>query len=122
MWKPLMGFSVIDLENNYYLIRFRAAGDAIDALTKGPWIILDHYLPVQPWTPDFDSKTTDLIHAIVWIRLPGLAMHLYYQKTLQKIGHLVGEVIKFDDNTELSTQGKFARIAIRISLVQLLVS
>uniref|UniRef100_A0A1S8ACP9 GroES-like zinc-binding alcohol dehydrogenase family protein n=1 Tax=Citrus limon TaxID=2708 RepID=A0A1S8ACP9_CITLI len=122
MWKPSMGFSVIDLENNYYLIRFRAAGDAIDALTKGSWIILGHYLTVQPWTLDFDSKTTDLIHAIVWIRLPGLAMHLYHQKTLQKIGHLVEEVIKFDDNTELSTRGKFTRIAVQISLVQPLVS
>ncbi|KAK9200137.1 hypothetical protein WN944_015333 [Citrus x changshan-huyou] len=122
MWKPSMGFSVIDLENNYCLIRFCAAGDAIDDMTKGPWIILGHYLTVQPWTPDFDSKSTDLNHAIVWIRLPGLAMHLYHQKTLQKIGCLVGEVIKFDDNTELLTRGKFARIVVRISLVQPLVS
>ncbi|KAL9437499.1 hypothetical protein AB3S75_023378 [Citrus x aurantiifolia] len=122
LWKPSMGFSVIDLENNYYLVRFCAARDAMDAMTKGPWIILGHYLTVQPWTPEFDSRTADLNHAIVWIRLPDLAMHLYHQNILQKIGQLVGEVIKFDDNTELSTRGKFARIAVRISLVQPLVS
>ncbi|KAK9200018.1 hypothetical protein WN944_015213 [Citrus x changshan-huyou] len=122
MWKPSMGFSVIDLENNYFLIRFRAAGDAIDAMTKGPWIIFSHYLTVQPWTPDFDSTIANLNHVTVWIQLPGLAVHLYHQKTLYKISQLVGEVIKFDDNTELSTRGKFARIAVRISLAQPLVS
>lgn len=44
MWKPSMGYSVIDFENNYLLVRFQAAGDALDALMKGPWIILGHYL------------------------------------------------------------------------------
>ncbi|KAH9699953.1 hypothetical protein KPL71_024558 [Citrus sinensis] len=119
MWKPSMGYSVIDLENNYFLVRFRNAGDALDALTRGPWIILGHYLIVQQWTPNFDSKVTDFEYVNVWIRLPGLALHLYHQKTLSKIGQLVGEVIKLDDNTELSTIGKFAKIAVRILLQNL---
>ena len=40
MWKSALGFSVIDLESNYFLVRFRSVGDAMDALTKGPWIIM----------------------------------------------------------------------------------
>ncbi|KAH9727053.1 DUF4283 domain-containing protein [Citrus sinensis] len=103
MWKPSMGYSMIDLENNYFLVRFRNGGDALDALTRGPWIILGHYLTVQQWTPDFDSKVTDFE---------------YVNKTLYKIGQLVGEVIKLDDNIESSTRGKFARIAVRISLTK----
>ncbi|KAK9200353.1 hypothetical protein WN944_015550 [Citrus x changshan-huyou] len=122
MWKPSMGYSVIDLENNYFLVRFRNAGDALDALTRGPWIILGHYLTVQQWTPEFDSKVTDFEYVNVWIRLPGLGLHLYHQKTLNRIGKLVGEVMKLDDNTESSTRGKFARVAVRISLAKPLVS
>ncbi|KAH9735625.1 reverse transcriptase domain-containing protein [Citrus sinensis] len=106
MWKPSMGYSVIDLENNYFLVRFRNAGDALDALTRGPWIIL----------------VTDFEYVNVWIRLPGLGLHLYHQKTLNKIGQLVGEVIKLDDNIESSTRGKFARVVVRISLAKPLVS
>lgn len=122
MWKPSTGYSVINFENNYLLVRFHAAGDALDALTKGPWIILGHYLIVQQWTPDFDSTVTDFEHVNVWIRLPDLALHLYHKKTLHKIGQVVGEVIKLDDNTESSTRGKFARLAVRISLAKPLVS
>ncbi|XP_052288754.1 uncharacterized protein LOC107176124 [Citrus sinensis] len=122
MWKPSMSYSVIDLENNYFLVRFRNVGDALDALTRGPWIILGHYLTVQQWTPDFDSKVMNFEYVNVWIRLPSLAIYLYHQKTLSKIGQLVGEVIKLNDNTELSTRGKFARIAVRISLAKPLVS
>lgn len=108
MWKSTMPYSVIDLENNYFLVRFRSASDAVDALTKGPWIIMGHYLTVQPWTPYFDFNTTDIDRVNVWIRLPGLVVHLYDQKVLQKLGQLVGTVIKIDSNTASSACGRFA--------------
>ncbi|KAK9213798.1 hypothetical protein WN944_005783 [Citrus x changshan-huyou] len=85
LWRTTMTYSVIDLENNYFLIRFRSAGDVVDALTKGPWIIMGHYLTVQPWSPSFDFTKTVLDQVTVWIRLPGLAVHLYNQKVLQKL-------------------------------------
>ncbi|KAK9191139.1 hypothetical protein WN943_019750 [Citrus x changshan-huyou] len=90
MWKSAMGFLVIDLENNYYLVHFRSVADVVDALTKGSWLIMGHYLTVQPWTPSFDFTNTALDQVTVWIRLPGLAVHLYDRKILQKLGQLVG--------------------------------
>ncbi|KAH9743054.1 DUF4283 domain-containing protein [Citrus sinensis] len=122
MWKTTMTYSVIDLENNYFLVRFRSATDAVDALTKGPWIIMGHYLTVQPWTPSFDANTTDIEQVNVWIRLPGLAVHLYNRKVLQKLGELVGTVMRIDSNTASSARGRFARIAVRLSLAKPLVS
>ncbi|XP_024041874.1 uncharacterized protein LOC127898858 [Citrus sinensis] len=122
MWKSAMGFSVIDLENNYYLVRFRSVGDAMDALTKGPWLVMGHYLTVQPWTPSFDFTNTALEQVTVWIRLPGLAVHLYDRKVLQKLGQLVGNVITIDSNTASSSRGRFARLAVSISLTRPLVS
>ena len=59
---------------------------------------------------------------IVWIRLPGLTVHLYDKKILQKLGHLVGTVIKIDANTTSSTQGRFARIIVTIFLAKPLMS
>ena len=116
MWHQIHDFSVIDLENNYFLIRLKSPEDDVYALTEGPWVIFGHYLTVQPWTPQFDSTITDLDSAIVWIRLPGMAFHLYNKRILQKIGQLVGTVIKIDYHTELQERGKFARIAVHISL------
>ncbi|KAK9209900.1 hypothetical protein WN944_002269 [Citrus x changshan-huyou] len=122
MWKSAMGFSVIDLENNYYLVRFRLVGDAMDALTKGPWLVMGHYLMVQLWTPSFDFTNTALEQVTVWIRLPGLAVHLYDRKVLQKLGQLVGNVITINSNTASSSRGRFASLAVSISLTRLLVS
>ena len=82
LWKTTMGFSVIDLENNYFLVRFRSVGDVVDALTKGPWLIMGHYLTVQPWTPSFDFTNTAFDQVMVWIWLPGLVVHLYDRKIL----------------------------------------
>ena len=118
IWKSTMGFSVIDLENNYYLVRFRSVGDAVNALTKGPWLIMGHYLTVQLWTPFFDFTSTALDQVMVWIRLPGLVVHLYDRKILQKLGQLVGTVIKINSNTTSSTRGRFARLAVSTSLTR----
>ncbi|XP_024038245.1 uncharacterized protein LOC112097293 [Citrus clementina] len=117
-----MGFSVIDLENNYYLVRFRSVEDAMDALTKGAWLIMSHYLTVQPWTPSFDFTNTALDQVTIWIHLPGLAVHLYDRKILQKLGQLVGTVIKIDSTTASSTRGRFSHLAVSISLTRPLVS
>ncbi|KAK9200230.1 hypothetical protein WN944_015427 [Citrus x changshan-huyou] len=122
MWHMISDFSVIDLENNYYLVRLNSSEDAVYALTEGPWVIFGHYLTVQPWNPSFDSTVTEIDSAVVWIRLPGMAFHLYDKCVLRKIGQLVGNVIKIDYRTELRERGKFARIVIRVSLTQPLVS
>ena len=112
----------IDLENNYFLVRFRSATDVVDALTKGPWIIMGHYLTVQPWTSSFDFNTTDMEQVNVWIRLLGLAVHLYNRKVLQQLGELVGTVIRIDSNTSTSVRGRFARIVVHFSLAKPLIS
>lgn len=36
IWSSTQGFSVIDLENDYYLVRFRTERDVEFALTQGP--------------------------------------------------------------------------------------
>ncbi|KAH9767310.1 DUF4283 domain-containing protein [Citrus sinensis] len=122
MWPTIHDFSVIDLENNYYLVRLHSPEDAVYALTEGPWVIFGHYLTVQPWTPQFDSTVTDIASDIVWIRLPSMAFHLYDKRVLRKVGQLVGTIIKIDYHTESRERGKFARIAVRVSLSQPLVS
>ena len=28
----------------------------VNVLTNGSWVVLGHYLTVQPWVPDFDTS------------------------------------------------------------------
>ncbi|KAH9661422.1 reverse transcriptase domain-containing protein [Citrus sinensis] len=85
LWRSMVaGFSIIDLENNYFLVKFQTAVDAERALTEGPWTVMGRNLFVQPWTPNFDCFSNEL--------------------------------------TSTVKRGKFARLAVRISLVKPLVS
>ncbi|KAH9782115.1 DUF4283 domain-containing protein [Citrus sinensis] len=76
----------------------------------------------SPWSPSFDFTKTVLNQVIVWIRLPGLAVHLYNHKVLQKLGQMVGTVIKIDSNIASSARGRFTRLAVSVSLDKPLVS
>ncbi|KAF7844580.1 ribonuclease H [Senna tora] len=51
------------------------------ALTGGPWIILDHYLIVRPWTSLFDPEER-IQKLAAWIHLPDLPIELYDKKFL----------------------------------------
>ena len=46
--ESLKWFSVIDLENDYFLIKFKEESDVANVLANGPWVVLGHYLTVQP--------------------------------------------------------------------------
>ncbi|KAL9419862.1 hypothetical protein AB3S75_037595 [Citrus x aurantiifolia] len=84
-WKRNRELSVVDLENNFFLIRLQSYEDVEYALTEGPWVIMGHYLTVQPWSPQFDSKVNKLDTVNAWIRLPGMPMHLYDKRILKKV-------------------------------------
>ncbi|KAK8495452.1 hypothetical protein V6N12_044407 [Hibiscus sabdariffa] len=46
--KPSKTFHLLDIENDYFLITFRARSDYMKALTKGLWMIFGHYQIIEP--------------------------------------------------------------------------
>ena len=83
---------------------------------------MGHYLIIQPWTPHFDSFKGEYDSVIAWIQLPGMALHYYHKLILWMIGQTVGKVVRINYNMESATRGKFARIAIEVTLSKPLVS
>ncbi|CAB4289229.1 unnamed protein product [Prunus armeniaca] len=55
-WALKGPMSLIDLENNYYVVKFLLAKDMNYVLTGDPWQIDGQYLVTQKWKPGFDSK------------------------------------------------------------------
>ncbi|KAJ4837245.1 hypothetical protein Tsubulata_012261 [Turnera subulata] len=49
LWQLGNGFKLIDLEQNYYLVKFYSANDYMCVLTGGPWMIFGAYLFVERW-------------------------------------------------------------------------
>ena len=71
-WRSKAAFDLIALDNGFFLVKFQSKENYEFTKYGGPWLIIDHCLPVQPWRPNFDTNQTTLHNLLVWIRLPCL--------------------------------------------------
>ncbi|KAH1084179.1 hypothetical protein J1N35_023940 [Gossypium stocksii] len=122
LWKPSQPFRLMDVENGYFLAKFKNPDDYEKALCQGPWEIFGQYLTVQPWTMDFNSTQPYPSTVMAWIRLFGLSGHMYKRQVLREIGATIGKVAKLDFNTDNGVRGRFARMAVFINLDKALIS
>ncbi|KAH1056582.1 hypothetical protein J1N35_034647 [Gossypium stocksii] len=54
-WQPEGSLQVVDLDDNYYGVKFNCVKDYTKSLSEGPWMIYEHYLIIQPWSRDFST-------------------------------------------------------------------
>ncbi|MBA0879988.1 hypothetical protein Goshw_007258 [Gossypium schwendimanii] len=95
----------MDLENDYYLVKFKGEVDYVKALKEGPWHLCG-----------FPQKI------IVWIRLLRLLEVVYKKSILTTIRNTVGWVIKIDYKIDNKFGGQFACMVIILGLKRPLVS
>ncbi|XP_039020881.1 uncharacterized protein LOC120152825 [Hibiscus syriacus] len=100
LWKPIGNFNLIDLDNDYFLVKFENLEDYTRVLTDGPWMIYGSYLTVQPWSRNFTTAEKHPSHVIAWLRLPGLPYRYYNIVLIRTFANTIGRVIKIDYNTK----------------------
>ncbi|KAJ4843639.1 hypothetical protein Tsubulata_020154 [Turnera subulata] len=88
LWGLRGSFRVIDLDHNYFLVKLSDRSDYTRALTGGPWVIMDHYLTVSPWQPNFEPASHKFTSVVAWIRVHGLSTELYQLAILKEISGL----------------------------------
>ncbi|XP_038996336.1 uncharacterized protein LOC120120897 [Hibiscus syriacus] len=116
MKQPIGNFNLIDLDNNYYLVKFENLEDYTRVLTDGAWMIYGSYLTVQPWSRNFTTSEKHPSQVNSWLRLPDLPYRYYNTVLIRTIPNTIGRVVKIDYNTKVGERGKFARIAVVIDL------
>ncbi|GMJ12359.1 hypothetical protein HRI_004905100 [Hibiscus trionum] len=116
MWKPMGEISIIDLDNEYFLVRFAMDADYEHVLSGGPWMIYGSYLTLQPWSREFSTAIDYPRKLLVWLRLPGLPYRYYSRSIFEAIVGVLGEVIRVDFNTTEGSRGKFARLVVVVDL------
>ncbi|KAJ8752648.1 hypothetical protein K2173_005537 [Erythroxylum novogranatense] len=114
MWLPKGQMKIIDLDNDYFLVRFKEDEDYLKALTQGPWVIFGQMLS------SFRPSQGQVNHAVGWIRVPDLSITRYHPWILTAIGNLVGTTVRIDEATLKSNRGKFAHLAVDVDLSSLL--
>ncbi|KAA3456689.1 Endonuclease/exonuclease/phosphatase [Gossypium australe] len=103
----------LDLDSNledgdfgFYTVKFINPKDRLKVVTEGPWKIMDHYLTIQKWKPNFHIERAKVKSTAIWIHLLGLPLEYFHKSILVSIWKLVGKPIKLDTNTALAMRGK----------------
>ncbi|RYR76834.1 hypothetical protein Ahy_A01g001365 [Arachis hypogaea] len=118
MWIKEGMLTLIDVGNEFFLVRFTELEDYNWALKGGPWLIFDHYLAVQRWRPDFNPSVEQLTKIAAWVRIPDLPIEYYDKYVMRTIGNVIGKTLKIDYNTAGQARGKFARICVELDLAK----
>ncbi|XP_061993911.1 uncharacterized protein LOC133711841 [Rosa rugosa] len=79
---------------------------------RGPW----QTLVVQKWRPDFDPVEEKINCMAIWTRINGLPVKYFKQYTMEKVGQMLGKVVKVDQHTLAQARGKFCRICVEVNL------
>ncbi|XP_061364096.1 uncharacterized protein LOC133307585 [Gastrolobium bilobum] len=116
LWAKDGEIYVTDIENNFFLVRFKKKKDLDFVKTAGPWIIMDHYLAIRSWEPDFQPLQASIDRIVAWIRLPGFPTEYVNSELVETVGNWLGKYIKVDTATTLLARGQFARICVELDL------
>lgn len=65
MWKPTMRFQLMDIDNDYYLEKFKSKLDYSGVLSKGPWVIYGYYPQFNRGRCNF--RLWKLFHKMLWL-------------------------------------------------------
>ncbi|KAF7802078.1 Retrovirus-related Pol polyprotein LINE-1 [Senna tora] len=66
LWRLKGNLELIDLENDCFLAKLGDPRDYEFALHGGPWIVVEHYLTVQLWKPNFTLYDEKVKRLAVW--------------------------------------------------------
>lgn len=84
LWKPKAEIQMIAIENDYFLVKFASRMDYHHPAFEGPCLILDHYLIVKEWSPNFDPFDDREEKLLVWIRFPSLSIEYFNEEFMMR--------------------------------------
>ena len=116
MWKPVGRMDIIDLEHDFFLIKFDLKSDLNDVLKGGPWFVGQQFLAIRQWELEFKASKVLWSSVAVWIKLPELSIEFYDPIILKKIGSTIGPMLRIDSHTINGEKGSFARICVQINI------
>lgn len=109
---------MIDIWEGFFLISFANIEDYNYVFTGGPWIIMNHYLTVKRWEPNFKPSEAKEISTAIWLRRPQVPIEYYDIISLYHISKKIGKLVKTNIITATSNMGKFAKACVVVDLAK----
>ncbi|OMO79365.1 hypothetical protein CCACVL1_13717 [Corchorus capsularis] len=116
LWEIQKQPLIVDLGNEFFMLKFHSAEDLNFVIKEGPWFIAGHFLTMRKWEPNFRPSAASFSSVAVWVRLLELPVELFEEAILKKIGSKIGLPLKIDSHTLTGERGKYTRICVQINL------
>ncbi|OMO70978.1 hypothetical protein COLO4_28420 [Corchorus olitorius] len=116
LWKLKKFPAIVDLGEDFFLLKFEFENDYHYVLKEGPWFIGGHFLTVRKWEPNFRASEATFSSVAVWVRLNELPVEFFDGDILQKIGRNIGKLIKIDTHTLADERRRYARLCVQINM------
>lgn len=68
MWRTQTGPLLIDLSNNFFIVKLYRRDEYECVLMDGSWMIGDNYLHIQRWRSNFMAEKAEITSLYVWVR------------------------------------------------------
>ncbi|RZC10168.1 hypothetical protein D0Y65_016439 [Glycine soja] len=95
------------LTGNFEVVDFDLLQDRENVISRGLWMIFDHYIVVQNWVLDFVSSKEIIKSTLVWLPFLSLAME---ENLLLALVIVIYRPVKVDIRTADALRGKFVRV------------
>ncbi|KAL9675017.1 hypothetical protein QQ045_003216 [Rhodiola kirilowii] len=106
--------NLIDADDICVLEEFSREEDCNRILALGSWSFDNKPLVLKPWSPDENYELESLAAIPVWVRFPGLNLHLRSEEILNMLASTVGKPIRTDGYTASTEKLSYAKVLIEI--------
>lgn len=114
LWQLDHGCKLIDMDKGYMVARFYSQQDYLKVINGGPWMVMNHYLTISKWKPNFKPGETEITPTLVWLRFPLLPLEMFVEANLLSAGNAVGRAVKVDPITADMIKGRYARVCVEL--------
>lgn len=83
---------MIDLGNEFFIVKLSRREEFVRALSKGPWLISDNYLHVQRWRPNFNAESAKINSMPIWVRFPSPPLSTILKRGYKELVIELGEL------------------------------
>lgn len=115
-WEIKEHMTLIDLPNDFYIVKFNNKVDCNLALYNGSWMIAERYLHIQCWRPNFMTESAQIDLLPLRVHFPILLVKYYIVSWLQKAGNMIRRTLKVDNTTLSASRGKFAHACVEVEM------
>ncbi|XP_048498172.1 uncharacterized protein LOC125496687 [Beta vulgaris subsp. vulgaris] len=101
-----------------FLIRFNSVESILKACDDGVQFFDQKPLVTRLWDPDMPMEKTNVDIVPIWIKMPGLAIKYWGEKSLFKIASDVGKPVKVYGATKARDKLNYARVMVEVQMMQ----